>query len=167
MQIFVTLHQKISTPLPLKTFFGLHSCTPLPGNSNLVVLENLLSLGTSHDLSWGLQCMVFHGTTQLCANCLCLHFQPTKATVLYWKTKQPGTYSLQSGFPTFYDCTVSDGRHLYAIPSFEYPDMVKVSSDMYKFLQLILMLFSTLCEENLITGHSLMDLHHGLHILKS
>ena len=153
MQIFVTLHQKISTPLPLKTFLGLH---PSPWKFQFSGLRKPL-----------VQCMVFHGTTQLCANCLCLHFQPTKATVLYWKTKQPGTYSLQSGFPTFYDCTVSDGRHLYAIPSFEYPDMVKVSSDMYKFLQLILMLFSTLCEENLITGHSLMDLHHGLHILKS
>lgn len=54
-----------------------------------------------------------------------LPLKPTKATVLYWKTKQPGTYSLQSGFPTFYDCTVSDGRLLYAIPSFEYPDLVK------------------------------------------
>ena len=73
-----------------------------------------------------------------------------KATVLYWKTKQPGTYSLQSGFPTFYDCTVSDGRLLYAIPSFEYPDMVKVSPDlsMYKFFQLILIV--PLCQENLI-----------------
>ena len=45
---------------------------------------------------------------------------------MYWKVKKPGTYSLKSGFPTFYDGTASDPRKLYAIPSFEYPDMVKV-----------------------------------------
>lgn len=54
-----------------------------------------------------------------------LPLKTQKALVLYWKAKQPGAYSLQSGFPNFYDCTVSDGRHLYGLPSFEYPDMVK------------------------------------------
>ncbi|KAL9981731.1 hypothetical protein ACROYT_G010474 [Oculina patagonica] len=57
---------------------------------------------------------------------LTLPLQAIKAPVLYWKTKQPGMYSLKNGFPTFYDCTASDGRLLYAIPSFEYPDMVKL-----------------------------------------
>lgn len=59
-----------------------------------------------------------------------------KATVLYWKTKQPGIYSVKSGFPNFYDCTAHDERCLYGIPSFEYPDMVKVSPDFY--VQIIL-----------------------------
>ncbi|XP_078363004.1 peroxisomal sarcosine oxidase-like [Oculina patagonica] len=56
---------------------------------------------------------------------LTLPLKTTKTTVLYWKTKQPGIYSLKNGFPTFYDCTVSGGERLYGIPSFEYPDMVK------------------------------------------
>jgi len=54
-----------------------------------------------------------------------LPLMPRKVVVLYWNTKQPGTYSLQSGFPNFYDCTTSDGRCIYGLPSFEYPDMVK------------------------------------------
>jgi len=58
--------------------------------------------------------------------CICFEFKPCKTMVLYWKTKQPGTYSLQSGFPSFYDCSASDGLCLYGLPSFEYPDMVKV-----------------------------------------
>ncbi|KAJ7387276.1 hypothetical protein OS493_004253 [Desmophyllum pertusum] len=54
-----------------------------------------------------------------------LPLKATKATVLYWKAKQPGTYSLQIGFPTYYDCSESEGMRLYGIPSFEYPDLVK------------------------------------------
>lgn len=52
--------------------------------------------------------------------------QPLRANVFYWKVKKTGTYSLQTGFPTFYDDTASDPRKFYALPSFEYPDMVKV-----------------------------------------
>ena len=58
---------------------------------------------------------------------ICFNFQPRLALVFYWKTKQTGTYSLQSGFPTFFDCTISDGRCLYGLPSFEYPNLFKVS----------------------------------------
>jgi len=58
-----------------------------------------------------------------------LPLMPCKTMVLYWKTKQPGTYSLQSGFPSFYDCSASDGLCLYGLPSFEYPDMVKMTPD--------------------------------------
>ena len=58
---------------------------------------------------------------------ICFNFQPQLVLVFYWKTKQPGTYILQSGFPTFYDCTISDGRCLYGLPSFEYPNLFKVS----------------------------------------
>lgn len=54
-----------------------------------------------------------------------LPLKPCRANVFYWKVKKAGTYSLQSGFPTFYDDTASDPRKLYALPSFEYPDMVK------------------------------------------
>lgn len=54
-----------------------------------------------------------------------LPLKAKRADVLYWKVKKPGTYSLKSRFPTFYDGTASDPRKLYVIPSFEYPDMVK------------------------------------------
>ncbi|XP_058966224.1 peroxisomal sarcosine oxidase isoform X1 [Pocillopora verrucosa] len=54
-----------------------------------------------------------------------LPLKPLRANVFYWKVKKTGTYSLQTGFPTFYDDTASDPRKFYALPSFEYPDMVK------------------------------------------
>ncbi|XP_073257408.1 peroxisomal sarcosine oxidase-like [Porites lutea] len=54
-----------------------------------------------------------------------LPLRPQLAVVVYWKTKEPSKYSLKSGFPNFYDCSASDGRKLYGIPSSEYPNMFK------------------------------------------
>ncbi|XP_068678967.1 peroxisomal sarcosine oxidase-like isoform X3 [Montipora foliosa] len=54
-----------------------------------------------------------------------LPLRTTKAVVLYWKMRQPGAYSLQSGFPIFADYIATGGLYVYAIPSFEYPGLVK------------------------------------------
>lgn len=44
----------------------------------------------------------------------------------YWKIEQPGTYSVQSGFPVVVDLS-KNGKSWFAIPALEYPDLIKMS----------------------------------------
>lgn len=57
-----------------------------------------------------------------------LPLKAIKAIVLYWKTRQPGAYTVKNGPPIFFDCTGHDGFHPYIIPSFEYPGLIKFGS---------------------------------------
>ncbi|XP_066296884.1 peroxisomal sarcosine oxidase-like isoform X2 [Branchiostoma lanceolatum] len=47
--------------------------------------------------------------------------KPVRISVLYWREKGPGTYSIKKGFPVF-----MDAAHLYALPSLEYPGIFKL-----------------------------------------
>eukprot|EP00795_Rhopilema_esculentum_P015146 gene15146-6334_t len=56
-----------------------------------------------------------------------LPLQTMKINVCYWKAPD-SVYSLKSGFPCFIDYTVKDGDnwHLYGLPNFEFPGLLKV-----------------------------------------
>lgn len=45
--------------------------------------------------------------------------------MFYWTIKKPGVYDV-SRFPCYFDATESDGNHVYGIPCFEYPGLLKV-----------------------------------------
>lgn len=55
----------------------------------------------------------------------CLPLEPTSVRVFYWKEKEFGKYTIDSGFPAFIDLT-SESKPIYGLPSLEYPSLVKV-----------------------------------------
>lgn len=62
-----------------------------------------------------------------------MFFQVMKACVFYWKDKSPsGLYSAQKNFPSI-ACT-----DYYSLPSYEYPGLVKVRSQVPKSLRYVL-----------------------------
>ncbi|CAL1278285.1 unnamed protein product, partial [Larinioides sclopetarius] len=52
-----------------------------------------------------------------------LPLQPSAVKVYYWRSKEKGAYSEKSGFPCFIDV---GELCIYGLPSYEYPDLVKV-----------------------------------------
>ena len=94
-------------------------------------------------LKWWICLLVFKKGTQLicqntapvplnstCMNTFTWYFQPWRITVMYWKEKTPGMFSVNR-FPCLRYITVVEGKHkgkhnLYGLPADEYPGMFKV-----------------------------------------
>ncbi|GIY28904.1 peroxisomal sarcosine oxidase [Caerostris darwini] len=62
-------------------------------------------------------------TQKLLSPFLTLPVQASAVRVYYWKAKEKGAYSEKSGFPCLIDITEP---HIYALPSYEYPGLVKI-----------------------------------------